>query len=238
MQPFWVFKFWIIFRSIIITKIIGPQLFGLMPDNDMPNPRNARTLTLISKTIQQLANFTTFDRTKEPFMIQLNSIINANRQRMIDFLNNLVTNIPEPRVHRKSQGASSLSASPIGDSVMLTNSSSVSSFIKRVGTSIGNALGVVDETGDDVDFEQKQVDIEINLAALYRHFLLNYPKMHETAVDDLERRDLLELESILEEMQRIEYERTTKAITLTRRTEPLKKLSTASPLIEKSKTIE
>ena len=62
----------------------GPKLFGLCSDH--PNQRVSRTLTLISKTLQNLANLVRFDGMKEPFMTALNDFIVANIDRMKVFI--------------------------------------------------------------------------------------------------------------------------------------------------------
>ena len=46
----------------------------------------SRTLTLISKTLQNLANLVRFDGMKEPFMPALNDFIVANIDRMKVFI--------------------------------------------------------------------------------------------------------------------------------------------------------
>ncbi|KAJ3363087.1 RasGAP-activating-like protein 1 [Allomyces arbusculus] len=62
-----------LFLRFINAAILGPKLFGLC--DTFPNPTVARTLTLVSKSLQQLANFSTFDGAKEPFMTPLNPIL-------------------------------------------------------------------------------------------------------------------------------------------------------------------
>jgi hypothetical protein len=53
--------------------------------------REARTLTLISKTIQNLANCVEFGQ-KEPFMAPMNGIIKAKLPEMKTYLNSICVN--------------------------------------------------------------------------------------------------------------------------------------------------
>jgi hypothetical protein len=48
-----------LFLRFFAAAILGPKLFGLCADH--PSQKNSRTLTLISKTVQQLANLLLFD---------------------------------------------------------------------------------------------------------------------------------------------------------------------------------
>eukprot|EP00158_Paraphelidium_tribonemae_P006294 Partr_v1_DN27765_c1_g1_i3_m67270 putative GTPase Activating protein len=87
-----------IFLRFFNAAILGPQLFGLSPDGDPANARNSRTLTLLSKTIQQLANMTPFDGLKEPFMAQLNPIVVENIDRMKKYIDELCKPVNESDV--------------------------------------------------------------------------------------------------------------------------------------------
>lgn len=59
--------------------ILNPKLFDMMDTH--PEEHTARTLTLIAKTLQNLANLVEFGA-KEPFMIDMNEFIDGNRERM------------------------------------------------------------------------------------------------------------------------------------------------------------
>lgn len=52
----------------------------------------ARTLTLIAKIIQNLANLSEFEK-KEPHMSYCNSFINKHMHEMREFINNISVNI-------------------------------------------------------------------------------------------------------------------------------------------------
>eukprot|EP00054_Salpingoeca_dolichothecata_P023489 m.156743 g.156743 ORF g.156743 m.156743 type:complete len:1139 (-) comp24699_c0_seq7:130-3546(-) len=67
------------FLRLICPAIMGPQLFGLQEHH--PEDNTARTLTLISKTIQNLANGVSFGA-KEPYMLPMNEFITENQDRM------------------------------------------------------------------------------------------------------------------------------------------------------------
>eukprot|EP00042_Codosiga_hollandica_P050195 m.594931 g.594931 ORF g.594931 m.594931 type:complete len:1080 (-) comp58037_c0_seq2:86-3325(-) len=74
------------FLRLVCPALLGPQLFNL--EEHHPEDTTARTLTLISKTIQTLANGVPFGQ-KEPFMLPMNEFIEANRARMILCLDKL-----------------------------------------------------------------------------------------------------------------------------------------------------
>ncbi|KAJ7398450.1 hypothetical protein BTVI_125470 [Pitangus sulphuratus] len=60
---------------------------------DSPSPTAARTLTLVAKSVQNLANLVEFGA-KEPYMEGVNPFIKSNKHRMIMFLDKL-GNVPE-----------------------------------------------------------------------------------------------------------------------------------------------
>ncbi|GAB0210273.1 mitochondrial enolase superfamily member 1 [Grus japonensis] len=62
-------------------------------EDDSPSPTAARTLTLVAKSVQNLANLVEFGA-KEPYMEGVNPFIKSNKHRMIMFLDEL-GNVPE-----------------------------------------------------------------------------------------------------------------------------------------------
>ncbi|KJE95651.1 RAS p21 protein activator 3 [Capsaspora owczarzaki ATCC 30864] len=77
-----------IFLRFFCPAILGPQLFEMM--DDLPSPRIGRTLTLVAKTLQNLANLVEFGG-KEPFMVKMNELIVKRRDDMKAFLDKLST---------------------------------------------------------------------------------------------------------------------------------------------------
>eukprot|EP01099_Mayorella_cantabrigiensis_P006820 TRINITY_DN5822_c0_g1_i1.p1 TRINITY_DN5822_c0_g1~~TRINITY_DN5822_c0_g1_i1.p1 ORF type:complete len:254 (+),score=23.77 TRINITY_DN5822_c0_g1_i1:102-764(+) len=75
-----------IFLRFFCPAIISPKIFGLHYQH--PEPPTARTLTLIAKTIQNLANLVEFG-SKEPYMKEMNSLILENIDHMKTFLDSL-----------------------------------------------------------------------------------------------------------------------------------------------------
>ena len=65
--------------------IVTPQAYMLIESNPSKNPR--RTLTLIAKLLQNLANKPSY--AKEPYMALLNPWVEANKERINVFFNNL-----------------------------------------------------------------------------------------------------------------------------------------------------
>lgn len=75
-----------IFLRFLCPAVLNPKLFGLT--KEFPDPRIQRTLTLITKSLQGLANLTRFG-IKEPWMEPMNEFINTHSdsfKRYIDFI--------------------------------------------------------------------------------------------------------------------------------------------------------
>lgn len=58
-----------------------------------PDPKSQRTLTLVAKTLQGLANFSSFGQ-KEPWMLPMNSFVQDNTAALIDFIEHVSTPAP------------------------------------------------------------------------------------------------------------------------------------------------
>jgi Ras GTPase-activating-like protein IQGAP2/3 len=65
--------------------IVTPQAYMLVDGNPAKNPR--RTLTLVAKLLQNLANKPTYS--KEAYMMELNPFVEKNKSRINKFLNDL-----------------------------------------------------------------------------------------------------------------------------------------------------
>ncbi|KAL2022026.1 hypothetical protein VTK56DRAFT_6266 [Thermocarpiscus australiensis] len=72
-----------LFLRFLCPAILNPKLFGLLRDH--PRPHAQRTLTLIAKSLQALANLSTIGK-KETWMEPMNRFLNAKRQEFKDFL--------------------------------------------------------------------------------------------------------------------------------------------------------
>ncbi|KJE96686.1 hypothetical protein CAOG_06967 [Capsaspora owczarzaki ATCC 30864] len=80
-----------IFLRLICPAILNPKLFNMMADH--PSEQTSRSLTLIAKSIQNLANLVEF-KSKEQFMTPVNDFIVHNRDAMKRFIDQLST-MPE-----------------------------------------------------------------------------------------------------------------------------------------------
>ena len=69
----------------INPAIVTPQAYMLVDGNPAKNPR--RTLTLVAKLLQNLANKPSYS--KENYMMALNSFVETNKLRFNKFLNEL-----------------------------------------------------------------------------------------------------------------------------------------------------
>lgn len=87
-----------LFLRFFCPAILNPKLFGLLKDH--PRPRAQRTLTLIAKALQGLANMTTFGN-KEPWMEPMNKFLVGNRaefKQFVDHICNISADRPAPIV--------------------------------------------------------------------------------------------------------------------------------------------
>ncbi|KAL1842214.1 hypothetical protein VTJ49DRAFT_5826 [Mycothermus thermophilus] len=82
-----------LFLRFLCPAILNPKLFGLLRDH--PRPRAQRTLTLIAKSLQALANLTTSGK-KEPWMEPMNRFLSTQRQTFKNFLDEVCA-IPAER---------------------------------------------------------------------------------------------------------------------------------------------
>lgn len=73
------------FLRFVNPAIVTPQAYMLVESNPLPNPR--RTLTLVAKLLQNLANKPTYS--KEGYMLSLNPFVEQNKTRINKFLNDL-----------------------------------------------------------------------------------------------------------------------------------------------------
>lgn len=88
-----------IFLRLICPAILNPRLFNIV--SETPSPMAARTLMMVVKAIQNLANHVEFVANyKEPFMEAINPFIVINKGRMTHFFLQLasVENMPPPEM--------------------------------------------------------------------------------------------------------------------------------------------
>ncbi|CAI6367115.1 unnamed protein product [Macrosiphum euphorbiae] len=82
-----------IFLRLLCPAILNPRQFNLIPEP--PPPMAARSLIMVAKCLQNLANLVEFGG-KEPYMEVVNPFILKNKERMIVFLDQLSNVIEKP----------------------------------------------------------------------------------------------------------------------------------------------
>lgn len=82
-----------LFLRFICPAILNPKLFGLL--RDYPRPKAQRTLTLIAKALQALANLSNIGK-KEVWMEPMNRFLSSRRQALKDFIDEVCA-IPAER---------------------------------------------------------------------------------------------------------------------------------------------
>ncbi|KAN0108543.1 RasGAP protein-like protein [Hyaloscypha variabilis] len=75
-----------LFLRFFCPALLNPKLFGLLRDH--PQPRAQRTLTLIAKSLQALANLSNFGQ-KESWMEPMNRFLTGHRQGVKDFIDSI-----------------------------------------------------------------------------------------------------------------------------------------------------
>uniref|UniRef100_F7A940 RAS p21 protein activator (GTPase activating protein) 1 n=1 Tax=Xenopus tropicalis TaxID=8364 RepID=F7A940_XENTR len=117
-----------VFLRLICPAILNPRMFNIISDS--PSPTAARTLTLVAKSLQNLANLVefgakvsrgqaaavpqscVFSSGAEPYMEGVNPFIKDNKQRMIMFLDELgnVPELPDTTEHSRTDLSRNLAA--------------------------------------------------------------------------------------------------------------------------------
>jgi hypothetical protein len=82
-----------LFLRFFCPALLNPKLFGLLRDHPQPNAQ--RTLTLIAKSLQALANLSTFGQ-KEEWMEPMNRFLGSHRQAVKDYIDEICS-IPSER---------------------------------------------------------------------------------------------------------------------------------------------
>ncbi|KAF2492343.1 hypothetical protein BU16DRAFT_110923 [Lophium mytilinum] len=75
-----------LFLRFFCPAVLNPKLFGLLKDH--PKPKARRTLTLIAKSLQGLANMSTFGA-KEQWMEPMNTFLSSHRQEFKSYIDNI-----------------------------------------------------------------------------------------------------------------------------------------------------
>ncbi|KAI3641636.1 hypothetical protein MIR68_000333 [Amoeboaphelidium protococcarum] len=101
-----------LFLRMFAPAILGPKLFGII--DEYTDDKTSRTLTLLAKTLQNLANLVEFGA-KEPYMTPMNEFIRSKMPQMKQFLNDVSSAAP-PVSKRSSMVRYSVVKEPLSDS--------------------------------------------------------------------------------------------------------------------------
>lgn len=96
-----------VFLRLICPAILSPKLFYIVREH--PEPRAHRTLTLIAKSLQGLANLVMFG-TKESWMVPMNEFITENTKSLKDFIDQICLASNASGVTSRSNSVHSLSS--------------------------------------------------------------------------------------------------------------------------------
>ncbi|GAA5923856.1 hypothetical protein JCM1841_001414 [Sporobolomyces salmonicolor] len=80
-----------IFLRFFVPAVLNPKLFFIV--SSPPDTKSQRTLTLVAKTLQGLANFSSFGQ-KEPWMLPMNPFVQDNTSAFVDFIEHVSTPAP------------------------------------------------------------------------------------------------------------------------------------------------
>jgi len=94
-----------IFLRFFVPAVLNPRLFFIV--SNPPDAKSQRTLTLIAKTLQGLANFSSFGQ-KEPWMLPMNSFVQDNGAAFVDFIEHVAT--PAPATAYRQEWTSALAS--------------------------------------------------------------------------------------------------------------------------------
>lgn len=94
-----------IFLRFFVPAVLNPRLFFIV--SNPPDAKSQRTLTLIAKTLQGLANFSSFGQ-KEPWMLPMNSFVQDNGAAFVDFIEHVAT--PAPAAAHRQEWTSPLAS--------------------------------------------------------------------------------------------------------------------------------
>ena len=81
-----------IFLRFFCPVILDPSLFGITDEH--PSGNTSRTLTLIAKTLQSLANLVEAGTEKEPYMDSVNPFIKENLEKMKSVIDQCCVSFP------------------------------------------------------------------------------------------------------------------------------------------------
>ncbi|KAF9291570.1 hypothetical protein BGZ68_003508 [Mortierella alpina] len=94
-----------VFLRLICPAILGPRLFYIVKEH--PEARAHRTLTLIAKSLQGLANLVAFGA-KESWMVPMNEFITENTRGLKDFIDQICMAEPSSGIGSSSNSVRSI----------------------------------------------------------------------------------------------------------------------------------
>ncbi|CAH8842974.1 unnamed protein product [Trichobilharzia szidati] len=135
-----------IFLRLICPALLSPSLFGLI--SAFPSePACQRNLTLLAKSLQTLANFSTFDD-KEPYMRFLNGYVTSQLSSMRSFIRSISTSLNNDHtidkvniVHGSDTNIEATTgiSNAVSDSLSTTNADQMRSTLTTTSTTTAKA---------------------------------------------------------------------------------------------------
>ncbi|KAF9984765.1 hypothetical protein BGZ75_003695 [Mortierella antarctica] len=127
-----------VFLRLICPAILGPRLFYIVKEH--PEARAHRTLTLIAKSLQGLANLVAFGA-KESWMVPMNEFITENTRGLKDFIDQICIAEPTSGIGSSANSVRSIPMQQTPHSPGSTHSAVFRSSPQQQSSKNGNCYG-------------------------------------------------------------------------------------------------
>ena len=141
-----------IFLRFFCPAILGPKLFNIMDNH--PDVNTNRSLILIAKTLQNLANLVEFGGGKEDYMTDMNDFVIPNLDIMKQFIDNIATpstNTTTNEIHVNIEKELATISRYLRREFEQMNSSAITPMEKQQLEKLGNALHFISDVEQNIE---------------------------------------------------------------------------------------